>query len=227
MKFENKETHDSYGMIGLVRMTGGDKNLFGSSIKHHSTMCLKVKRCERKRDLNRDWYHGTDVLVEIELSPVQFAEMITAVGVGDGVPCTIRRTENNWGIEDPPETSQRLLFEEEFQSSMDEVASTCYGDVKEVDALLLKKGTITVKERKAVSNIINRVISNITSHLPFIQYSFNKAMDKTTLEAKGEVEAFITNKIHSLGLEAMKDQLPTLTIESGDSAAKQIESTEA
>ena len=207
-----KETHESYGMVGLTRRYGGGgyHNLFGSSIGHSSTMALTIKRCEKQRDLNRDWYHGIDLLIQIELSPVQFAEMVTGVGVGDGVPCTIRHFDGYGTIADPPEISQRQLFEREFKSSMEDVASTCYGDVKEAEALLLKKGTITVKERELVSKIINRVVSNITSEMPFIQSSFNEAMNKTAVEAKGEVEAFITTKIHTMGLEAIKDQFPQL-----------------
>ena len=214
-----KETHESYGIVGLTRRYGGGgyHNLFGSSVRHNSTMALTIKRCEKQRDLSKDWYHGTDLLIQVELSPVQFAEMITGVGVGDGVPCTIRHFDGYGQIEDPPETSQRQLFEQEFKTSMDDVASTCYGDVKEAEALLLKKGTITVKERELVSNIIKRVVSNIASKMPFIQSSFNEAMNKTTLEAKGEVDAFITTKIHSLGIEAIKDQLPRLEIDAGNS----------
>jgi len=35
-------------------------------------------------------------------------------------------------------------------------------------------------------------------------------MDKTVTEAKGEVEAFVTNKITSLGIAALKDQIPEI-----------------
>lgn len=34
---------------------------------------------------------------------------------------------------------------------------------------------------------------------------FNEQMDKTVNEAKGEIEAFTQNKIHSLGLEKLQD----------------------
>jgi len=47
----------------------------------------------------------------------------------------------------------------------------------------------------------------VDDSIPFLQKSFNEAMDKTVNEAKGEVEAFVMNKVTSLGIEKMKDDL--------------------
>ena len=47
--------------------------------------------------------------------------------------------------------------------------------------------------------------------MPFVQKSFNKAMDKTVHEAKGEVEAFVMNKVTSLGIEGLEKEMLKLT----------------
>ena len=213
MEDYKKETHESYGVIGVCRRSSKPPvNLVGSSINHSQTMAISVKRCEKIRELNRTWFFGRETLLEVELSPVQFAEMITNANVGDGVPCTIRFLADKGRIEDPPEISQRQVYEKEFKDTINNFGKTCYGDIKEAKEILLKKGNITVKERQQVAGIIQYVVNNITSHLPFIQSSFNKSMSKTALEAKSEVEAFVTNKINSLGIEALKDQLPMLSM---------------
>lgn len=44
---------------------------------------------------------------------------------------------------------------------------------------------------------------NIGCNLDFCVEQFDKQMDKTTLEAKGEIEAFCQNKINSIAQAAL------------------------
>ncbi len=211
------EKHESYGMIGVNRQTGGNDSLFGSSIKHNTQIAITIKRGEKNRHLNTDWYYGRETITEIVMSPTQFAEMITSLNAGDGVPCTLRRVADGplKRMDYPPEVKQRQVFEDEFKKDMESVTDTVYGDVKEATDLLYKKGTITLGERKKVANIMHRVVDHIKSSLPFVQTQFNEAMDKTVLEAKGEVEGFIQHKITSLGIKAMRDKFPQIANEEG------------
>jgi hypothetical protein len=203
----SKETHESYGMIGVHRTQGTVKSLFGSSISHQSTITITIKRAEIERHLNRNWYFGRDLLCKVEMSPTQFAEMITSLNVGDGVPCTLRYIENHERIADPPSVSQRQIFEDEFKEDVCKIHDTIQEDADKIRELLTKKGGITVAERKEVLNTISTLMRTLTDSIPFLQKSFNEAMDKTVTEAKGEVEAFVMNKITSLGLEKMKETI--------------------
>jgi len=205
-----EENHESYGMIGVSRVTcRPGVNLFGSSIRHGNTVRLKIKTAEVKRDLHTDWYHGVEGLIEVELSPTQYAEMISSMNIGDGVPCTIRHI-NQEHMKNPPEVKQRQIFEEEFKKDVDEIKRMCDGGVKEISKTLLKKGGITVAERKEVNNQISMLMQSVNSNLPFLQKSFNESIDKTVLEAKGEVEAFVTNKVLSLGIKGLEKEMLSL-----------------
>ena len=202
---ENSETHESYGLIGCSRISGGTRNLFGSSINHSNTISLRIKTATKQRHNDRDWYFGRKQLIEVEMSQTQFAEMITSIGVGDGVPCTLRYV-NNWDrIPDPPDVNQRLVFEKEFKNHIKKIEESCLNEIKSSKDMLLRKGSITKKEREYISNNIDRLLNIIGDHIPFIQKSFNEAMDKTVSEAKGEVEAFVMNKVTSLGLEKINE----------------------
>ena len=88
--YENLEKHESYGKISIHRIQNGNaQRLFGSDVKHHNTIQIEIKQCSVDRHLNEEWYYGENILAEIELSPVQFAEAITNMNT-EGVPCTIR-----------------------------------------------------------------------------------------------------------------------------------------
>lgn len=82
--------HPSFGMLSFSRAHGGHSNLFGSSIQHRDTIHMVLKEGTVSRDLNEDWYFGGPEIVEVEMSQSQFAELITSMNMGSGVPCTIK-----------------------------------------------------------------------------------------------------------------------------------------
>ena len=116
MKKRNRETSPAYGMLSFSRVSGGDPNLFGSSVEHDHKISLVLKRGEVSRDLNSDWYMGNETLFEVEMSYSQFAELISSMNVGDGVPVTIRHVK---GEETPPPVTlvnKRRQFRDEFEA---------------------------------------------------------------------------------------------------------------
>jgi len=87
--------HESFAMLGITRSSCSfSQNLFGSSIQHSHTIRLKIAPAKIDRMLNRDWFHAnTKPYIEVEMSYSQFAEAITSMNVGDGVPVTLRRLD--------------------------------------------------------------------------------------------------------------------------------------
>ena len=198
------EKHESYGMIEMSRTTSSrGENLFGSSIKHQNTIHIRISPAEVDRKLNQDWFHNLgSPYIDVEMSQSQFAEAITSMNT-TGTPCTIRRL-NNKGMEDCPQVSKRELFEEEFTKDMENLAKQLKTLTKETEEILNKK-TINKSDREIILAQIKRLNQEIRSNIPFIGSQFNEQMDKTITESKGEIEAFVLNKIHSLGLEKLKE----------------------
>src|SRR5208337_4240325 len=104
---KREDYHDpSYAMVSFSRISAGGEglSLFGSSIKHHSAITLSIKqaRLSRDTDLSHDWYFAENrfPLIEVTLSPNQFAELLTSMNVGDGVPATLT-LYNGQGYEYP------------------------------------------------------------------------------------------------------------------------------
>ena len=201
--FKNTEKHESYGVIGFNRSYGGERALFGSSILHNNVITLTIREGERDRCLNKDWYHGRRRLIEIEMSQSQFAELITSFGQGDGVPCTIRELMGERKADCPFE-NKRMQFENEMKEHVEEIHSDTEKLIKEVAYLFNEKKTLNKADKERVTDLLNKINREIKSNTPFIMSQFNEQMDETVKEAKGEVEAFTQNKMHSLALEALK-----------------------
>ena len=220
---EKSEKHESFGVAGFFRRTGGNYNLFGSSIKHGSTVSLKIKRASRKRDLHQFWIHGEEELIEVLFSPNQFAQLLTSMNVGDGVPCTIQYVGRK-KMDDCPAVETRELFVQEFEDDVQKAMNDARKICNEVTELLSGKGNITQADRKAIIGKLGNLMQHINSNMPFVQSQFNEAMDDTVTEARAEVEAFVDNKIRSLGIEALNDEVQRALAATKDSPVLQIES---
>lgn len=196
--------HPAFGMIGFSRVSGGENTLFGSSIKHNDRIILKIKHGEQNRHLHEDWYCGHGLITEVEMSYSQFAECITAMNVGDGVPCTIRYTEKDGNIPAIAKNeSKREQFRQEFSDTILKAMEKVQDQINEIQKSLDDKKNLGVKDRKEMISKLQQVKYNIGSNLDFCVNQFDEQMEKTTMEAKGEIEAFCQNKINSIAQAAL------------------------
>lgn len=203
--------HSAFGMVSFGRVTGGDNVLFGSSIKHNDRIRLTIKHGEQDRTLHEDRYYGRKRIVEVEMSYSQFAECITAMNVGNGVPCTIQYTEKDGRIPAIEENnSKREQFRNEFSDTISKAMEQVQMQINQIQESIDTKKSLGVKDRKEIISQLRQVKYNIGCNLDFCVSQFDEQMDKSTMEAKGEIEAFCQNKINSIAQAALvekKDEL--------------------
>jgi hypothetical protein len=197
-EYETTE-HPSYGMIEIGRWQGGGQVLFGSSIEHHNTIHITILEGAYRRDLSHDWYYSRKPIVEVAMSQTQFAEAIT--NIGSGTPCTITYRTDKGKMPPVPFESKVKQFNDEFSKDMKGIASKCDDIIKEAEERKLPKAFVSK---------LQMLKQDLGSNMPFVNQSFTEQMESTVKEAKGEVEAFISHKVHSLGLEALRNELPTI-----------------
>lgn len=201
--FQQKETHPSYGMLGFYRVThGGALPLFGSSIKHRDTLRLVLKTGSVSRELNTDWYYGDKTLFEVEMSATQFADLITNMNFGDGVPVTIVRTENNWDIPICPFVSKADIHKQEFSDSLDKVHKDTQDLIQSVAEKFSSKKSFNKKEQEEILRTLNRISMNIGCNQTYQVKAFTEQMERTVTESKGEIESFFQNKMYQLAQQA-------------------------
>ncbi len=200
-----RETHESYGLLQISRTSCQPAQVvFGSSIKTGNPIRLRVHRAEKHRDLHREWYHDKETIVEIEMSPAQFAEAITTLNVGVGVPCTIRYVDSK-RMDKCPDEGVNELFNDEFKEDIRDVAATLTELQTEAKRILGAPGTVKKADKTALLSRIYHAEQMVRSNMPFVHEQFTRAMDKTVQQGKAEIEAFMDNAVRRVGLENMKD----------------------
>lgn len=196
--------HPAFGMIGFLRVSGGENTLFGSSIKHNDRIVMRLKHGTQDRHFHENCYYGHGLITEVEMGYSQFAECISTLNVGDGVPCTIRFTEKDGEIPYIKENkSKREQFRNEFSDTILKAMEQVQDQINEIQKSLDDKKSLGIKDRKEIISKLQQVKYNIGSNLDFCVKQFDEQMDKTALEAKGEIEAFCQNKINSIAQAAL------------------------
>jgi hypothetical protein len=203
MRTEEKEEHESFGLLSLARIShSADKiNLFGSTIRHGQTILLSIFKASKHRAYNRDSYFAKEKVIEVEMSPVQFSEAITSFNIGSGTPVTIKSIcgeRYNY----PPPTDIRQKFEDEFKSDLKRTNENSLEAIKKVRGILAQK-TIKKSDLTEVLSLLVDINNSLASNTEFVYHQFNAQIDKSISEAKGEIEAFIENKVRSTGLDSI------------------------
>jgi hypothetical protein len=197
-------THPAYGVIGISNISTGNYTLFGSNVKHSHFVSLRIKTAERHTDGNHDFIFGKQELIEVYLSPTQFAEMLTTSNCGDGVPCTISRRETNRDI--PYIESQDTVITDSrkaLQDRLDKITVRAKEMITKSEAMLESKKPLTKADMKELNGYLYTIKQELNSNLSYVAKCFDEKMETTIAHAKGEVESFVSSTITRAGLDAI------------------------
>ena len=201
-----KEKHPSFGMLSFSRINSSHGQvLHGSDLTHGTFIKMELRHGSKERGLSHDWYFAENLVSEVWLSQNQFAELITSMNMGDGIPVTLVRTEKEGEIEQPSFESVTELHKNEFKEQTEEVAQDAEDLLSLVSDLLSGSGTVKKADRNAIINKAEKVVREIKANMPYMEKSFREAMDKTVVDAKGTIEAFYQHRVVDAGLEALSN----------------------
>lgn len=210
-----RQDHESYGMLGFDRVTcSGAQPLFGSSIKHRDTIMMTLKTGHMRRNLNEDWYYGDKTIVQVEMSATQFADLITSLNQGDGVPVTIRVRPEDIKLhrcENPPYIDRNQLHREELKEDLDDCFETSKQLIKVLADKFATKKTFNKKDQQEILDMLKKIQNNLGCNQTFAIDQFDRQMQRSTTEAKGEIEAFFQNKLNQIAQQALVENPESIT----------------
>lgn len=176
---DSVETHPSYGVIGITRWQGSGTRLFGSDFIHRVGLTLTIKTAERHRSLSNDWYHGRKEIIQISLSEAQWATLVSSVGQGEGVPCTLEYVQGKrLSIIPAPKDSRVKQFGDEMRRRFDGIRETVKA---------LRQRITEGKTGKETLRMIDSIEQATVNNTEFGTEQFDRHMEKTIERAKSEI----------------------------------------
>jgi hypothetical protein len=196
--------HPSFGLLSFCR-TNGNSKFFGSDATHDSYITLTLKKAKLDRSLSKDWMFEDGDLVNVRLTEMQFASLITSLNVGSGVPVTIEYLQGK--VEKLPEVENRKDFVlRRVRDEVDKIQNQILPNQEKLKAILEKK-SFNKEDKSAIHDLVYQSQRVISDSLPFYLKCFEEALGEMVTEAEIEAEAKIVNKINHLGKEVLKTQL--------------------
>lgn len=199
VKFE----HPSYGMAKVSRVTGHFPELFGSEVTNSSAMLLTIQQAEVTQDLGDNWYFGTQKLVEVYFTPIQYAEFISNPNT-EGVPCTLRYVTGKGTIKYRPHSTQLDYSVERVKSIADGMQGKLEGSKQRAREILSQKGTLKASDKKELLNLFESMDREMRDGIPFYTDMVKKNADRMVSEAKIDAEALVTNIHNKVGAKLLE-----------------------
>lgn len=193
--------HDCFGQVRFNKINCHGMKLYGSNITHEHIIELSVSTSEHARNLNNDWYHERDKIVSAYLSPSQLFEIISDMHMGNGVPCTLKFTQDKGRIQPYDFEDKVEVHRKEFTDNMKEITRKSYELENEMKEILSQKGTIKKADKEKLLRLTQMLVQDMGPNTEFAQKCFGESVEKAILEAKAEVESFVEHKVRSVGLE--------------------------
>jgi hypothetical protein len=181
------EQHESWLLIRAnVTSASHGAHLFGSDIQHQHYVVVTVTRCTRKRDLNRDWLHGTQVLLEIAMSQAQWGAFVSSFGDGSGVPATLRHLVGEGRVSQAPPESRFDESHREVGEAGDRALAEVQASYDKLAAAFETGGKRA--QREALRDLGIR-LSNAPKNMEFAAESLTKHVEKVVTTARADIEA--------------------------------------
>lgn len=219
------ETHESWLLVRAGRISAAPgAQLFDSEIKHQHFIRVEIDRCSRKRDLNHDWHHGRETIMEFDMSEAQWGAFVSSFGIGSGVPATLNFFRIPEDVPEgltpqPPGTSRLAESHREVREA---------GDVAVEKVVAAHAAVMEAFEAKAGRKVMGEclhtltcMINNAPANMEFAAKSLTEHVEKVVTKARADIEGMAL-RAQQNNPALTQGSMPTvLTLESPDSYREQ------
>jgi hypothetical protein len=203
MKEDVKTEHESWCLVQANRVSGRSDDLFATSLEHQHTIQIKIARAAQYSGHGSTRYMDREQLIAIEMSPMQWAEFITTMNMGCGVPCTLRRFEGK-AVKGQKHETETVRIQDQFSQHAKAVGEKMR-DLHEDIASRLEKTSLSKKAQGEILEKIYMLTRVFHDYMPFMHDRFVEACESTVSEAKAAVDAFVSHAVLQTGLEYLAE----------------------
>lgn len=191
MTDHSRTVHDSMGLLHFSRWSSShSQSFFGSDLKHDRGIRLTIMGAGLERSLNADRYFEQDLILSADLTEAQFAEMITTLNTGTGVPITLKSfRDGDIVIPAPlPDVPKGELVLSEARNKAKQGVSDLRSVLSSMRELL-DKGNLRKGAIKQLINELENAIAKFDDHVPFMLQQFQRTVEKMVLDATATIRA--------------------------------------
>jgi hypothetical protein len=209
--------HPAWGMVQVSRVSGL-VDLFGSALQHHHFVRLSIGSARKVvSDSGEDRHSGSirGEIVEVLLSEAQWAQLLSSMNMGGGVPCTLNYISGERLPEMPP-SAMVDQYHDAAKQQTQEIGQELLDLQKAIAERFADKKPLTIKEKEDLLGRVNSTVRALVDRLPFIQSMMQEALEKQVAAAKTEIDSFLQFKAQLLGFQQITEKIASLSDGKGE-----------
>lgn len=206
---DNYYEKDYMGVITWGRLQcGAPQPMFGSEIKTDSPVYIRISQASVSNwggtPTDKHIHGKNPAIVEVEMTPIQWAEFLTAGHVDDGVPCTI--TSLNGKLISPVEM-ENIAYE--YGQHIDEKFNDFRDGIKrfedEIEQTLESGKSMGKTQMKELLHHMKCFRENTPANIRYAHDRFREDMANIVAKAKAEVNAYAELRLGDYGVKCLMD----------------------
>lgn len=160
---------------------------------------------EQSNEIGRSWYFGRESLIELRMTNTQFAEMITSLNQGGGIPCTLEYVAGKGKIEQEKDKEYKVDFHKRKMSeNAKKVLERLNSQIEEVTKSIQK---LPKKDQENLNVIFSSLKRDPNQNFPWYTQQFYETMENVAQDIKSNMETDLMHKLQRLGLETLQNVL--------------------
>ena len=197
--------HPCFGLARFSRIFGYSGFMFGSDVQSDNFIELTINHAERVQgDYRVHYYDYGKPIVRLKMTQTQFAELLTNMNIGNGVPVTLEAV-NGEQIEQFDLNEAKNHLDELKDDFKERSKKTVNSLIETSNALkrIINKKNLSKKDQEDAMNLLDRYITEIRSNMPFFIKLYKEETADIVQRAKSELDGMIQSCVIRAGVKAL------------------------
>lgn len=201
------EQHESWLLVTLHRSSSTGTRLFDSELTHNQFITVSIHRCTRKRQLNSDYKHPAQLLLEFNMSMAQWGAFVSSQGDGGGTPGTLSFLFDQGLIPAAIDEPRLAVSHAEVRGAANKSLSEVQEAFDKLEELYEAKAGR--RELTQAMHNLHYALQNAPANMEFAAKSLTRHVENVVTMAHADIEARVA-MAQERGLEAPQTPLPLL-----------------
>ena len=205
MDKDKRLKHPCFGLAKFSRIYGYSGFMFGSDVQSENFIELTINHAERvKGDYRVHYYDYGRPIVRLKMTQTQFAELLTNMNMGTGVPVTLEAINGERVEQFDLDDAKNHLDElkDDFKERSKETLNSLIESRNKLKRIIDKKN-LSKKDQEEALWLLDKYIQEIRSNMPFFIKLYKEETADIVQRAKTELDGMIQSCVIRAGVKAL------------------------
>jgi hypothetical protein len=191
---------ESAALIAFRKTQCTEANLFDVPYPVRGYITLQISKARINRSTYDVYHMNEEELIEVKMSYSQFAEAITNMNIGCGIPCTLNYLNGKKIPDIESQIHEIDLFEDDIVDNLESIYQKLHDIKQTISSSKMAKGT--------QSNLMiqcNQLGNILKDRLPFIEKVYLEKLSKLKSKLKTDIASWVEHLSILKGIDAIKN----------------------